>query len=75
MICGSVTFSGFQSEKDLELNKIIVFFLCAESDFIIVCGFLCTVYTVCLPVRGSEGGVSGAAAPSCRVKMAAKWVL
>ena len=33
MIYGSVTFSGFQSEKDLELSQIIVFFLYAESDF------------------------------------------
>lgn len=27
VICDSVTFSGFQSEKDLELNQIIAFFM------------------------------------------------
>ena len=72
MICDSVTFSGFQSEKDLELNQINVFFY-AESDFESLSVDSCILY-ICLPIKGSEGGASGAAALSRRVKRAGKLI-
>ena len=71
MIGDSVTSSGFQSEKDLELNQINAFFY-AESDFESLLSVDSCILCICLPVRGSKRGASGAAALSCRVQRAAK---
>lgn len=70
MICDSVTFSGFQSERDLELNQINTCY--AESDFESLMSVDSYILYVCLLVKGSEGRASGAAALSCRFKRAAK---
>jgi hypothetical protein len=47
-------------------------FFFAESDFESLLSVDSCILYIFLPVRGGEGGASGAAAPSCRVKKGGK---